>query len=174
MRRPLCLSAFLTVVVPTLGVLSCPGASRAEVTPIEVEAARMEFDRKAGVARFEGEVRVRQADLELRCARLTATYSKAGEVRTLEIEGGLTVTLDAQAGLTARAARATLDRATGELKLSGEPEVVRGKDRLRGEHIVLFTETGRIVVEGARGVVHLPRLRPTLPGLPPSAATRAP
>ena len=80
MRRPLCLSAFLTVVVPTLGVLSCPGASRAEVTPIEVEAARMEFDRKAGVARFEGEVRVRQADLELRCARLTATYSKAGEV----------------------------------------------------------------------------------------------
>jgi lipopolysaccharide export system protein LptA len=174
MRRRVLLSALLTAMPLSLGVVLRPGASRAEVAPIEVEAARMEFDRKAGVARFEGEVRVRQADLELRCARLTATYSKAGEVRFLEIEGGLMVTLDAQAGLTARAARATLDRETGELKLSGEPEVVRGKDRLRGERITLFTETGRIVVEGARGVVHLPRLRPELPGLPPSAATRGP
>jgi len=174
MRRLARPFVLLTPVAFTLGLAMLPGASRAENVPIEVEAARMEFDRKAGVARFEGEVRVRQADLELRCARLTANYSKAGEVRTLEIEGGLTVTLDAQAGLTARAARATLDRETGELRLAGEPEVVRGKDRLRGQSIVLFIETGRIVVEGARGVVHLPKPRPTLPGLPPAAARREP
>jgi lipopolysaccharide transport protein LptA len=164
------------LAVLTLLAAAAPfqGAVSGEIAPLEIEAARMEFDRKGGVARFEGEVRARQADLELRCARLTATYSKAGEVLTLQIEGGLTVTFDPQAGLTARAERATLDRTTGEMALSGSPEVVRGKDRLRGERIVLFTATGRVVVEGARGVVHLPRLRPELPGLPSSPASRGP
>jgi lipopolysaccharide transport protein LptA len=135
------------------------GAPRAlaEPVPLDIRAERLDFDRKAGLARFEGDVVARQGDFELRCARLVATYAGGGEVETVTIDGGLTLTAE---GFTARAEQATLDRRTGEMRLTGHPELVRGADRLEGERILFWPETGRVVVEKARGRVQLPKLRP--------------
>jgi lipopolysaccharide transport protein LptA len=138
----------------------------AEPVPLDIRAERLDFDRKAGLARFEGDVVARQGDFELRCARLVATYASGGEVETVTIDGGLTLTAE---GFTARADQATLDRRTGEMRLMGHPQLDRGADHLEGERILFWPETGRVVVEKARGRVQLPRLRP--PGAPTAPAS---
>ena len=162
LRRPHRLATLAGL--PILWLVLCA----AEKTPLEIRADRLDFDRKAGVARFEGSVEAHQADLSLRCQRLTATYDTAGELRTLVVEGGLSLTAE---GLTARAERADFDQRTGEMTLTGQPELIRGADRLSGERIRFWPETGRIVIEKARGSVLLPRLRPPVLGPQPATAT---
>lgn len=144
-----------------------PTPAGGEPVPLDIRAEQLDFDRKAGVARFVGDVQARQGDFELRCARLVATYAADGQIETVTIEGGLTLTAD---GLTARAEQATLDRRTGEMLLTGHPELARGADRLAGDRIRFWPESGRVVVEKARGRVALPRLRPILPGGAPAPA----
>lgn len=152
------MSRALTALTAVLFVaLTAPLAAVAEPVPLDIRAERLDFDRKAGLARFEGDVVARQGDFELRCARLVATYASGGEVETVTIDGGLTLTAE---GFTARAEQATLDRRTGEMRLMGHPELVRGADRLEGDRILFWPETGRVVVEKARGRVQLPKLRP--------------
>ena len=87
---------------------------------------------------------------------VTVAITSGGHVVTWR-HGGLTLTAE---GFTARAEQATLDRRTGEMRLTGHPELVRGADRLEGERILFWPETGRVVVEKARGRVQLPKLRP--------------
>lgn len=152
------MSRALTALTAVLFVaLTAPLVAVAEPVPLDIRAERLDFDRKAGLARFEGDVVARQGDFELRCARLVATYASGGEVETVTIDGGLTLTAE---GFTARAEQATLDRRTGEMRLMGHPELVRGADRLEGDRILFWPETGRVVVEKARGRVQLPKLRP--------------
>ena len=161
------------MVALALAVSPRPAPAAPQKTPLDIEADRLDFDRKAGVARFEGSVRAKQGDFSLRCEHLVATYATGGELRTLTMDGGVALTAE---GVSARSETAQFDARTGELVLLGQPELFRGQDHLTGERIRLWPETGRVLVEKARGSVLLPRLRPVLPTgaeaapAPPNAA----
>lgn len=127
--------------------------------PVDIRAARLELDRKAGTARFEGEVVVTQGPLTLRCAALDARYAD-GEISALTATGGVSV---AGTDWTARAERATWDRREGRLELTGEPRIERGGDVLRGARVLVWPAEERLVVEQARGTLHAPTLRPPTP-----------
>lgn len=131
-------------------------------TPVDIRADRLELDQKAGRARFEGAVEVKQGRLTLRCATLAATYAE-GEIAALTAEGEVVLTGD---DWTARAARAEWDRAAGRLVLTGEPRIERGGDTLRGARVLVWPEAQRVVIEQARGRLTAPPL--TAPTKPPT------
>jgi lipopolysaccharide transport protein LptA len=137
-----------------------------DAAPLDVRADRFELDQSAGTARFEGNVVATQDDVELRCARLVARYERDGQVAEVVADGGVHVQSKA---LAATAAEARFDRAAGELVLTGQPEVHRGPDTLRGNTIRIWPDTGRVVVEQARGTLMVPRLSAVTP---PSGGTR--
>lgn len=154
-ERPNAARHSAAAVLLLLALVAAPGVRAAEQAPLDVRADRVELDQRAGVARFEGGVVARQDAVELRCERLTARYGESGEVTAVVAEGGVRVTSER---LAATAERARFDRAAGVLVLTGEPEVRRGDDRLRGETIRIWPEAGRVVVEKARGRITVPRI----------------
>jgi lipopolysaccharide transport protein LptA len=128
---------------------------------LDIRADRLELDQPGGVARFEGNVVATQDEVELRCARLVARYDAKGEVGEVVAEGDVRVK---SRDLAATAARASFDRAAGVLTLTGAPAVTRGPDHVRGETIRLWPDSGRVVVEQARGRLLVPRIaRDTAP-----------
>jgi len=127
----------------------------ADDAPLDVQAARVEYDRKSGVVRFEGDVQAVQGALTLRCDRLLAHYAEGGALTALDAEGAVKVTAE---GWTASAGRAAWRREAGTLELTDRPVVVRGEDRLEGARIVFWPDAGKLVVEQARGRLRAPRL----------------
>lgn len=139
-------------LLPLLAWLLLTGADRA---PLDVRAERVELSHKQGVVRFEGSVVATQEDLELRCTKVTVRYREDGEIDELVAEGDVRVAAE---GLRATARRAIYKRTAGILELTGDPEVQRGADRLRGARIVFWPDEGRMVIEQARGTLSAPRL----------------
>ena len=127
----------------------------ARQAPLDIKADRMELDQPRGTVVFEGAVRAAQPGFVLRCVRLRARIGEDGALSSLVAEGPLEVTVGEY---VARAGRATYDPETGVLELTGEPEVLRGVDRLRGERVRVWPDAGRVVVEQARGTVSAPAL----------------
>jgi lipopolysaccharide export system protein LptA len=125
--------------------------------PLDIQADRLDFDRVKNTATFEGNVQLKRNDLTLTCDRLTATWTPDGALTGLDLQGHLTLK---SATLEARAERARLTDPQGELLLTGQPELTRGPDRLTGELIRVWPETGRVVIEKARGRLHNLRAPP--------------
>lgn len=122
---------------------------------LDIQADRLELTQKSGEIRFEGHVIARQDTLELRCTRLIARSHQGGEVDSLVADGGVSI----QTGrLSAKAKTARYDRKKGTLVLTGNPTVKRGKDRLSGARITFWPETGRMVIEQAKGQISVPRI----------------
>jgi lipopolysaccharide export system protein LptA len=98
------------------------------------------------------------------CAEATATYGAgdgaARKVERLELRGDVTFTR--RDGLTAKAATAEWDETSGQLVLTGAPEVVRGRDLLRGRRIVVGVRDDTLEVDEPR--LSAPRGRPVRTG----------
>ncbi len=139
---------------PALLALALVAAQPGQAS-LDIRADRLELDQPAGLARFEGGVVATQDDVELRCARLVARYDAKGEVGEVVAEGDVRVK---SRDLAATAGRASFDRAAGVLTLTGDPAVTRGQDHLRGETIRLWPDSGRVVIEQARGRLVVPRI----------------
>jgi len=118
--------------------------------PIDIQAERMELDQRKGSVLFEGNVQVQRGELKLSCARLTAQYADDGTVTDLLATGRVEVT---SRRFTARSQNARYTRATGQLELSGEPSVSRGKDTMSGQRVLIWIDEERVVIEKARGTI---------------------
>jgi lipopolysaccharide export system protein LptA len=127
----------------------------AREAPLDIQADRMDLDQPAGKVVFEGNVRASQPGFELRCVRLRARLAAGGGLSSLVAEGPLTVSVGEY---TVRAQAADYDHDGGVLTLTGDPEVRRGTDHLTGARVRVWPDTGRVVVEQARGTVRAPAL----------------
>ena len=116
----------------------------------------MELSQKTGVVHFEGQVVVKQDNMELQCERLEARYDKKGTLLELKAWGQIQV-ISPQ--WTAQADTASYQREHDVLKLRGKPRVHRGKDWLEGAVITVHLEDQRLVVERARGQFKGPGLK---------------
>ncbi len=115
---------------------------------IDIKAARMELSQKDGTVHFEGEVVVKQNEMQLRCERLDARYDKAGKLLELMAHGQIEVK---SPRWTAQADSARYIRKRDVLELKGQPRVHRGDHWLEGHVITVHLSEQRLVVEKARG-----------------------
>jgi lipopolysaccharide transport protein LptA len=138
----------MTMLLTLLLLLAAPPQA-----PLDVRADHMTFDQASGRVVFKGEVQAKQGQLVLRCAVLTAKMGDAG------LTGIVAEQITLSTGpWSATAARARYDDAKGTVTLSGDPVVRRGKDVLRGDRVIIWTDTGRLVVERPRGTMQAPQL----------------
>ena len=143
---PIATGVDVSATIPSKTVPSKTIPSKdAEAPPIVVKASRSDWDLRARIAHFEGDVRVIRGDVELRCARIEVRYADADHVDTVTASGGVTVTRGAQ---EARADAAVLVGRTGEITLTGSPSLRDGPNQLIGTRIVLHLDDERVRCEG--------------------------
>ncbi len=116
--------------------------------PVDVDADRIEVQDRADRAIFSGNVRVRQAGLNLNAARLTLAYDRSGggtDIERIDASGGVTVT---SATESASGDFAVYDLPHRLITLVGGVTLVQGANRVNGGRLVIDLDTGRAVIDG--------------------------
>ncbi|MFZ5450600.1 MAG: LptA/OstA family protein [Thermodesulfobacteriota bacterium] len=136
--------------------------------PLHISAARLEADQKERVITFSGQVKADYGDNILYAERLRVYYEPpdagakpkdpekketsplgdlGGEkINRIVASGGVRFV---QADRVATGKEATYYRAKEEVVLTGNPQVWRGENTLKGERIVFNLRTNRVTVESS-------------------------
>jgi len=151
------------------------GAMKNEVqsAPVDIRSDRLTVHQKKQRAVFEGNVKTVQGDLEINCEKLTVTYTgekdgakgagvKAGEVKQMVFTGSVSITQKNRRG---HCERAVFDRVAGRIVCTGNPWVVEGENRIRGERIVYLLKEDEVRVTRPQAVIRLPEDGPKKGGL---------
>lgn len=126
-----------------------PGGEESET--VDVRSPRMTVEHGKRQATFYGGVVLTRGDLVVRCPSLTATYDATARIRRVVCEGPV----EAQEGTRKMtAAEGSFDNREGILSLEGEPEIVDGERKLRGERMIYEVATATARVQ--RGEALLP------------------
>jgi lipopolysaccharide transport protein LptA len=107
---------------------------------LEVSGASSRWDLDSGKVEFEGNVRLAQGDVELRCSRLEAEY-KGDALRTAKATGDVRVQKD---GAVATGRQAVWDASQGTVTLTGDAILKDASRRLRGAEIVIYLDERRL------------------------------
>jgi lipopolysaccharide export system protein LptA len=136
--------------------------------PVNIKAASLEVRDKDKVATFSGGVHVVQGDTDMRCKTLVVFYEDdskgskdavktaqpgpAGnnQIRRMEARDNVVVT---QKDQIAYGDRGDFDMRTNTVVLTGKVVVVKGKDVLRGERLVVNLTDGVSKMEGGRAPI---------------------
>lgn len=128
---------------------------------IQISSRRLEADHAAGKVKFVGEVVAVQGDTTIRADELIL-YQSDKDQRIERIEAFRQVRIE-QGERVATGKKAVLDRARGQVVLTGSPKVSQGADFVEGDEIVFFLDSERSIVrskgsERVKAVFH-PRER---------------
>ncbi len=108
--------------------------------PLEISGASSRMDLESGDVEFEGDVRLVQGAVVLRCSQLKAKYT--GEAfKAATATGNVRVEKD---GVVARGDRAEWDATNGSVTLTGAPILEDERRRLRGAEIVIYLDERRL------------------------------
>lgn len=123
-------------------------ASHDSRAPVSFDAARIEWQDRQNRVVLTGDVRVEQAGLALRSARMLLEYDDAGELRIdrLTASGGVKV---ARGNEQASGDTAIYDFNRRVITMAGNVRLRRGGDTLSGGRLVIDLETGLSSVDGA-------------------------
>ncbi len=117
-----------------------------------ITSDRLIYDGKERYALFERNVTVTDPRITLRSDRLTAYFDQESQLTRIEAEGHVFVKQD---DMLAWAGEAVYDVVSGQVVLTKEPMVRRGRDTLQGGTITLWRDENRMTVEpGARLTIH--------------------
>ncbi len=127
-------------------------------SPVSIQAESLEVEESDDGVRtlqFRDRVRVEQADLRLRAARLEAVYpAGAKQPSRITARGAVRIR---KGDREARCDRADYRRAAREIVCRGNASVRDGRDNISGERIVLDLANERVTVIGATRVALEPR-----------------
>jgi lipopolysaccharide transport protein LptA len=136
------------------------GKNEVQSAPVDIRSDHLTVHQKEQRAVFQGNVETVQGDLEIRCEKLTVTYTgekdaraKAGEVKQMVFTGSVSIV---QRNRRGHCERAVYDRAAGRIVCTGKPWVVEGENRIRGESIVYLLEEDEVRVTRPQAVIRLP------------------
>jgi lipopolysaccharide export system protein LptA len=146
-----------------LGALSF-SSSRA---PVSVTADHLEFDYRARVLKYTGDVVATQGDMKLESKTLTVTLDGKVQNRVKEVVAQGQVRLS-QGTRWATGGRAVFDQPHGTVVLSDHAVMHDGPNQVSGDRVVVYLDQERSVVEGGSGRVKAVLYPPT------PAATRGP
>lgn len=131
--------------------------------PVHVESSTLEFEYRTGQLRYQGGVKVNQADIELTSDTLTVTLDvrQGGRPREIVAEGNVRIVSGER---VATGGRAVFDHDKQTITLSEEAVLRDGPNEVAGDRVVVFLNEQRSVVDGGGE-----RVRATLfPGGMPS------
>jgi lipopolysaccharide export system protein LptA len=140
------------------------GFSQNRDQPVKIQADKLEVRDKDKVATFTGNVHVTQGDTEMRSRVLVVYYEDSGkagagnapavatgeqqQIRRIEATGGVRVTQKEQ---NAVGDSGTFDMQSNTLTLTGNVVVIRGKDVVRGQRLVVDLNSGVSHMESVAG-----------------------
>lgn len=117
--------------------------------PLEVQADRLEFRRKAHLTIYSGNVVAEQEEYRLRCHRLEVHWNpESGKIARMIARGK--VRLKTKEGL-ATSEVALLDLPSRAIILSQSPKLVYGKEFVEGQRIIYSISERKSTVMGGRG-----------------------
>jgi len=114
--------------------------------PVEVTAEELSVDQGDNSAVFTGSVVIAQGATRLSAPRVRVVYldDRSG-IRSLEATGGVTLVSGDDA---AEAARADYDITTGQIDLRGDVLLVRGRNAITGDTVIVDLGAGTARVSG--------------------------
>jgi lipopolysaccharide transport protein LptA/LPS export ABC transporter protein LptC len=131
-----------------------PGGAAARPNPIQVAASDMQFQQKAGVLIYTGNVRVDQEGKTITCQRMQVDLTQEHQAKTMTCTGDTKVN-DPKVGRRIEGQRAVYQVSQRQVEIFGEPVVMNDRDgnQVRGKRVLYFVDDGRAVVQGKEGEV---------------------
>lgn len=130
------------------------GKNEVQSTPVDIRSDHLTVHQKEQRAVFKGNVKTVQGDLEIHCEKLTVTYAgDKDEVKQMVFTGSVSITQKNRRG---HCEKAVYDRVAGRIVCTGNPWVVDGENRIRGERIVYLLEEDEVRVTRPQAVIRLP------------------
>jgi lipopolysaccharide transport protein LptA len=120
-------------------------------TPVKVQSERLHLFKERRLAEFRESVVVRRGDAVVKSPRMDARYDGEGQLRRLEMRGGVDLR-DGDRRATGR--NADYDALTKVLVLTGDPKLYDRGDVLTGDRIDMALESKEVRVEKAKGRLH--------------------
>lgn len=134
-------------------------AAKAPAGPVAIESDELKVRQKQRSAVFSGHVRAVQGDLTIRCRTLTVRYAArergaddSGDVRSMVFSGDVRIVRGERRG---HCERAEYDRPAGRIVCTGDPWVVEGDNRIRGQRIVYLLDRDEVRISQPRAVLKL-------------------
>ena len=116
--------------------------------PLEINAARSDWNLRDHTAAFDDHVVVTRGDVTLTCTHLDVRYAGTEQIESVVASGGVHVVKGQR---TASADHADLDGKTGRVTLTGSPRLAEGASELVGTTITLWLDDERATCEGDQG-----------------------
>ncbi len=109
-----------------------------------ITSDRLSYDAEKRVAVFEGNVVVKDPQMNMTANTLTILFSEDNSIESIQARGGVTISQDEISGTGEEAVYYLQE---GKVVLTGKPKVTRKHDELSGETITFYRETGRMICE---------------------------
>jgi lipopolysaccharide export system protein LptA len=129
-----------------------PGFSfSAKGGPIDIKSDSLSVDYKAKSVVFAGHVHAIQSGSELTSDTLRVLYGdNFRDVQKVFADGDVKIT---QGGRWATSDHAVLDQTARTVEMTGNPVVHDGPDQITGTRVLIYLDSQKSVVEGARAVI---------------------
>jgi lipopolysaccharide export system protein LptA len=158
--------ALTSVTMVNGSVVVQKGEANGAEQPIEITAQklRIKFGKENAEATYDGNVKVKQGDMTMKCDRLVIGYgmkgTKAGQdplsrkltrdvtlsnMRSIIASGNVKIV---QGDLTAVAGKAVFDNNTRTIELTDHPKLWRGPDRSSGSRFIFYIDENRSEADG--------------------------
>lgn len=117
---------------------------------LDVSAKHLDVDITKGVAKLEGEVRIKLGELDVSCDRVDMRYDEAPMVRWARGSGNVRASIR---GITATAQNLEVEIPERRVGLIGNVRIARGKGWVQADHASIDLPTGRITLDEIRGSI---------------------
>ncbi len=108
------------------------------------------FDYRRSFCVFEGNVKVTDPRVAISCQKLHVFFDAEHKVETLMAMEAVSVT---QSNRVATCDRAVYTAGTGEIVMTGNAVLTRGRDRLAGDEIRIFVHSEKVICTPGRLVI---------------------
>lgn len=119
--------------------------------PIDIKSDSLSLDYKAKTVVFTGNVHASQSGTELTSDTLRIIYGdNFRDIQKVLADGDVKIT---QGGRSATSDHAVLDQTTRTVEMTGNPVIHDGPDQITGTRVLVYLDSQKSVVEGARAVI---------------------
>lgn len=127
------------------------GVANAAPTNTVITSKRLTFDYRRSIAVFEKDVYVDDPQMKIKADKMNVIFDEENKVKSVTAIGNVHIW---QGDKTATCNQAVYITLTGEVIMTGNPRLFRGKDSLEGTKITFWTNEERVICEPARLVIY--------------------
>jgi lipopolysaccharide export system protein LptA len=141
-----CILSFLMALVIAPTIILAQATSKPEVKETEVTSNSFRLDLSKKLGTFSGSVTVKDANYELTSDELTIYFTEDNKMERLVARGN--VKIKQGSGRSAESREAEYVVADKKIKLTGDPVVSQGANRITGTVITIYPDSDKMEVDG--------------------------